>query len=141
MDGMVLGEGEGELTMQERADKRVIILGAGPAGLTAGYELMRHGVPVAILEKDRQRVGGISRTEEHQGYRFDIGGHRFFSKSQEIEDLWTEILGDELLTRKRLSRIYYKGKYFAYPLRATNALFNMGPVEIARCLLSYAWAR
>jgi protoporphyrinogen oxidase len=116
-------------------------MGAGPAGLTAGYELMRHGVPVTVLEKDPRRVGGISRTEESRGYRFDIGGHRFFSKSQEVEDLWTEILGDELLTRGRLSRIYYKGKYFDYPLRATNALLNMGPIETIRCMASYGWAR
>jgi len=121
--------------------KHVVIMGAGPAGLTGAYELLKHGVGATVLEKDPRFVGGIARTVEHDGYRFDIGGHRFFSKSQEIEDLWTEILGAELLTRKRLSRIYYKGKYFDYPLRATNALFNMGPVEIARCLLSYAWAR
>jgi protoporphyrinogen oxidase len=127
--------------MMEESGKQVIILGGGPAGLTAGYELMRHHVPVVVLEKDPHRVGGISRTEERNGYRFDIGGHRFFSKSQEIEDLWTEILGDELLTRNRLSRIYFKGKYFDYPLKAGNALFNMGPIETVRCMASYAWAR
>ncbi len=116
-------------------------MGAGPAGLTAAYELMKHGVSSIVLERDPLLVGGISRTVEHYGYRFDIGGHRFFSKSQEIEELWTEILGDELLTRGRLSRIFYRGKYFDYPLKATNALFNMGPVETVRCLASYAWAK
>src|SRR6266481_6756522 len=101
--------------MSDRANKAVII-GAGPAGLTAAYELSKQGQHVVVLESDPQYVGGISRTVEYHGYRFDIGGHRFFSKSQEIEDLWTEILGDELRTCGRLSRIYYKGKYFDYPL-------------------------
>ena len=122
-------------------DKHVVVMGAGPAGLTAAYELQRHDVPVTVLEMDPVFVGGISRTVEHRGYRFDIGGHRFFSKSQEIEDLWTEVLGDELKTRGRLSRIYYKHRYFAYPLKAGNALLNMGPVETVRSLSSYAWAR
>ncbi|MEO7003521.1 MAG: NAD(P)/FAD-dependent oxidoreductase [Ktedonobacterales bacterium] len=126
---------------QPQASKQVVILGAGPAGLTAGYELMKHRVPVTVLEQDSHYVGGISRTVERDGYRFDIGGHRFFSKSQEVEDLWTEVLGDDLVTCGRLSRIYYQGKYFDYPLKATNALFNMGPVETVRCLSSYAWAR
>src|SRR5712664_3781850 len=116
-------------------------MGAGPAGLTAAYELYKHYVPVTILERDENQVGGLARTVEHRGYRFDIGGHRFFSKSQEVEDLWTEILGDEMLTCDRLSRIYYNGKYFDYPLKATNALLNMGPLETIRCMSSYAWAR
>ncbi len=121
--------------------KHVIVIGAGPAGLSAAYELMKHGISVTVLEQDARFVGGIARTVEHQGYRFDIGGHRFFSKSQEIEDLWTEILGSELLTCKRLSRIYYRKRYFAYPLKAGNALLNMGPIETIRCLSSYLWAR
>ncbi|HEY8864291.1 MAG TPA: NAD(P)/FAD-dependent oxidoreductase [Candidatus Dormibacteraeota bacterium] len=119
----------------------VVIMGAGPAGLTAAYELYKHEVPVTILEKDPKQVGGLARTVEHKGYRFDIGGHRFFSKNQEVEDLWTEILGDEMLTRGRLSRIYYRGKFFAYPIKAFNALWNLGPIEAARCVASYAWAR
>ena len=81
----------------------VLIMGAGPAGLTAAWELMKHQIPVKVLEKDARYVGGLARTVEHNGYRFDIGGHRFFSKNQEIEDTWTEILGDEMLTRGRLS--------------------------------------
>ena len=120
---------------------RVVVLGAGPAGLTAAYELFKHDIPVTILEKDPVQVGGLARTVEHKGYRFDIGGHRFFSKNQEVEDLWTEILGDEMLTRGRLSRIYYRGRFFAYPIKAANALWNLGPPEAARCLASYAWAR
>ena len=116
-------------------------MGAGPAGLTAAYELSKHGVPTTVLELDPQYVGGIARTAQHAGYRFDIGGHRFFSKNQEIEDLWTEILGDEMLVRNRLSRIYYQGKFFDYPLRATNALRNLGPVETVRSMASYAMAK
>ncbi len=125
-----------------QTSKHVVIMGAGPAGLTAAYELvMRHQVGVTVLEKDPRYVGGISRTVEQDGYRFDIGGHRFFSKSQEIEDLWTEIMGEDLLVRPRLSRIIYRGKYFDYPLKAFNALFNLGPVETVRCIASYARAR
>jgi protoporphyrinogen oxidase len=118
-----------------------VIIGAGPAGLTASYELMKHGVTTTVVEKDSRYVGGLARTVEHKGYRFDIGGHRFFSKNEEVEGLWTEILGPELLTRDRLSRIYYQGRYFAYPLKAANALWNLGPVETVRCMASYARAR
>src|SRR5215467_5629348 len=123
------------------AMQRVVIMGAGPAGLTAAFELRRSGVPVTVVERDPHDVGGIARTVCVRGYRFDIGGHRFFSKSAEIEALWTEVLGDELRTCARLSRIYYKGKYFDYPLRAFNALRNMGPIETVRCLASYAGAK
>ncbi|HEY6876199.1 MAG TPA: NAD(P)-binding protein, partial [Candidatus Dormibacteraeota bacterium] len=119
----------------------IVILGAGPAGLTAAYELVRHGAPVCVLEKDAKYVGGIARTAEHNGYRFDIGGHRFFSKSQEVEDLWTELMGDEMLTRDRLSRIYYQGRYYDYPLKALNALRNLGMVETVLCMASYGKAK
>ena len=116
-------------------------MGAGPAGLTAAYELLKRDVPVTVLEKDPKQVGGLARTVEHNGYRFDIGGHRFFSKNEEVEDLWTEILGDEMLNRGRLSRIYYRGRFFAYPIQAFNALWNLGPLEAALCLASYLRAR
>ncbi len=119
----------------------VVIMGAGPAGLTAAYELMKHDVPITVVEKDPEQVGGLARTAEYKGYRFDIGGHRFFSKNEEVEALWTEILGDEMLTRGRLSRIYYRGKFFAYPIKAVNALWNLGPIEAVRCLASYTRAR
>ncbi|HET7465432.1 MAG TPA: NAD(P)/FAD-dependent oxidoreductase [Candidatus Dormibacteraeota bacterium] len=122
-------------------DKPIVVLGAGPAGLTAAYELVRHGAPVCVIEKDPRYVGGIARTVEHNGYRFDIGGHRFFSKSQEVEDLWTELMGDEMLTRGRLSRIYYQGRYYDYPLKAFNALRNLGVRETVLCLSSYAGAK
>ena len=120
---------------------RVGIIGAGPAGLTAGYVLSKASVPVTVLEADPRYVGGIARTARYRGYHFDIGGHRFFSKSREIEDLWTELLPDDMLVRPRSSRIYYRGKFFAYPLRATEVLAKLGPVESARCVLSYVGAR
>ena len=120
---------------------KVVILGAGPAGLTAAYELTKHDVPVTVLEKDPIYVGGLARTVEHNGYRFDIGGHRFFSKNQEVEDLWTEVMQDEMITRGRLSRIYYRGRFFAYPIKAFNALWNLGPIEATRCVFSYGFAR
>ena len=124
-----------------QTDNPIVILGAGPAGLTAAYELVKHGAPVCVLEKDPKYVGGIARTAEHNGYRFDIGGHRFFSKSQEVEDLWTELMGDEMLTRDRLSRIYYQGRYYDYPLKALNALRNLGMLETVLCMASYGKAK
>ena len=118
-----------------------LIIGAGPAGLTTAYELTKAGRSVAIVERDPVYVGGISRTVNYKGYRFDIGGHRFFSKSAEVEAWWTEVMGDEVLQRPRSSRIYYNGKLFDYPLRAGDALSKLGPVEALRCVISYAWAQ
>ncbi|MGQ7830481.1 NAD(P)/FAD-dependent oxidoreductase [Altererythrobacter sp. Z27] len=118
-------------------DVDVAIIGAGPAGLTAGYLLSKQGKSVAIIEKDATYVGGISRTVEHEGYRFDIGGHRFFSKSQQVVDLWNEILPDDFIQRPRMSRIYYEGKFYSYPLRAFEALWNLGVWRSALCMLSY----
>jgi protoporphyrinogen oxidase len=117
------------------------IIGAGPAGLTAAYLLSKAGVPVTVLEGDPQYVGGISKTVTYNGYHFDIGGHRFFSKSREVEDLWTELLPDDMLVRPRSSRILYRNRFFSYPLKATEALFKLGIFESARCMLSYLWAR
>ena len=119
----------------------VAIIGAGPAGLTAGYMLSKAGLRVVILETDPEYVGGIARTAKYKGYHFDIGGHRFFSKSREVEDLWTELLPDDMLQRPRSSRIFYGGKFFAYPLRAAEALFKLGILESALCVLSYGKAR
>jgi len=121
--------------------KRAIVVGAGPAGLTAAYELAKHGSAVAVLESDSKYVGGISRTVDYRGYRFDIGGHRFFSKSSEVEDLWTEILGADMLQRPRSSKIYYGGKFYAYPLKPFEALSKLGLLESALCLLSFLYAR
>jgi protoporphyrinogen oxidase len=119
----------------------VVVIGAGPAGLTAAYELAKRGRTSTVLEAD-DVVGGISRTVERDGWRFDIGGHRFFTKVDEVEQLWHEILPDEdFLLRPRKSRIFYDGKYFDYPLRAFNALGNLGIIEAIKCVASYAWAR
>lgn len=117
-----------------------LIIGAGPAGLTAAYELSKLGLRSNIVEADDQ-VGGLSRTVSYRGYRFDIGGHRFFSKVQLVNDLWHEILCEEFLIRPRLSRIYYSNHFFDYPLKAFNALAGLGPVEAALVLLSYAKAK
>ncbi len=121
--------------------KRVAIIGAGPAGLTAAYLLAKGNQEVVIFEKDPQYVGGISRTESYKGYHFDIGGHRFFSKSKEVEDFWTEILGDEMLERPRSSRIYYNNHFFSYPLVAFEALRKLGIIESGLCVLSYLKAK
>jgi protoporphyrinogen oxidase len=119
----------------------VVVIGAGPAGLTAAYELVKRDRPVTVLEGDSM-VGGISRTAEREGWRFDIGGHRFFTKVPQVEALWHEILPEEdFLLRPRLSRIFYDGKLYDYPLKASNALRNLGLIEATRCVLSYAVAR
>jgi len=131
-----------ELTLPT-GDHRVVVIGAGPAGLTAAYQLAKagHATGTTVLEADNV-VGGISRTAERDGWRFDIGGHRFFTKVAAVERLWFEILGrDEFLLRPRLSRIYYRGKLFDYPLRAMNALKGLGIIEAIRCVASYVWAR
>ncbi|MBK5264529.1 MAG: NAD(P)/FAD-dependent oxidoreductase [Alphaproteobacteria bacterium] len=122
-----------------RADQAVdvAIIGAGPAGLTAAYLLTKKGYSVTVIEKDPTYVGGISRTVEYKGFRFDIGGHRFFSKSKEVVDLWNEILPDDFIQRPRMSRIYYEGKFYSYPLRAFEALGNLGIFRSTLCMLSY----
>src|SRR5579871_2077102 len=119
----------------------VAIIGAGPAGLTAGYLLSKENVPVTILEADPVYVGGIARTAKYKGYHFDIGGHRFFSKSKEVEDLWTELLPNDMLDRPRSSRIFYRDNFFAYPLKAGEALMKLGIFESSRCMLSYFKSR
>ena len=120
---------------------QVVIVGAGPAGLTAAVELGRAGISSQVLESDSV-VGGISRTVERDGWRFDIGGHRFFTKVERVESFWHQILDDgKFMSRPRLSRIYYNNRFFDYPLKAMNALRNLGPIESVRCVLSYIWVR
>jgi protoporphyrinogen oxidase len=114
----------------------VIIIGAGPAGLTAAYQLVQQGIHPKVVEKG-DKVGGIARTETYKGYRFDIGGHRFFTKVEPVKQLWQEVLGNDFIKVPRLSRIYYKGRFFNYPLNIGNTLFNLGIVESLLILLSY----
>ena len=116
--------------------QRVIVVGAGPAGLTAAYLLSKAGVRVTVLEGD-STVGGISRTARYKEFRFDIGGHRFFTKVAPVQALWDEILGDELISVPRLSRIHYRGRFFDYPIRAGNALRGLGPWNALAIALSY----
>ena len=125
-----------------RADGESIgtaILGGGPAGLTAAYILGRRGRPGVVFEADGT-VGGIAKTIEFNGFRFDLGGHRFFTKLQPVAKLWEEMLGEEFLLRPRLSRIYYNGKYFDYPITAKDVVARLGLWESARCALSYLWS-
>jgi len=117
---------------------RVVVVGAGPAGLTAAYLLSKSGVKVTVLEAT-DTVGGISQTVKYKNFRFDIGGHRFFTKVTPVEALWQEILGDQFISVPRLSRIYYNGRYFDYPLKAGNALRSLGPVNALLILFSYLW--
>jgi protoporphyrinogen oxidase len=130
-------------TPPERAPDpgNVVVIGAGPAGLTAAHELAKAGVTSTVLEAD-DIVGGISRTVQRDGWRFDIGGHRFFTKVQRVEAFWHEILeDDEFLQRPRKSRIYYRNKFFDYPIKPLNALTGLGPIEAVRCGLSYLWVK
>jgi protoporphyrinogen oxidase len=119
----------------------VVVIGAGPAGLTAALELARHDVAATVLEADGV-VGGLSRTVERDGWRFDIGGHRFFTKVARVRRFWDEVLpAGDLLLRPRQSRILYRGRFYDYPLRPLPALRTLGPVEAVACAASYLWAR
>ncbi|MCB9009058.1 MAG: NAD(P)/FAD-dependent oxidoreductase [Ardenticatenaceae bacterium] len=117
-------------------DPPIIVIGGGPAGLTAAYELTKQQQTPLVLEK-YDKVGGIARTENYRGYHFDMGGHRFFTKSAQVQQFWQEVLGDDFLRRPRLSRIFYKNKYFHYPLKPFNALWGLGPFEGVRIITSY----
>jgi protoporphyrinogen oxidase len=132
------------LARPEMRDKPTVILGAGPAGLTAGYVLAKQGLPVVVLEAEDQ-VGGIAKTAVRDGYRFDLGGHRFFTKVKEVDDLWHEIMREEFLKRPRMSRIYWRDgrgrtKFLDYPLRGPDVIKKLGPVDLTKAFLSYLWA-
>src|SRR5260370_36336989 len=124
-----------------KVEVEVFLVGAGPAGLTAAYCLTKEMPSVIVIEKDPVYVGGISRTVRYNGFLFDIGGHRFFSKAKEVVVLWQEILPDDFIERLRLSRIFYGGKFYSYPLSAFEALANLGIIKSAACMLSYAYAK
>lgn len=132
-----------DTTTQSKPNTRatpIVVIGAGPAGLAATYDLSKRGQSTICLEADTL-VGGISRTVEYRGFRFDIGGHRFFTKYQTVCDLWHELLGDELLLRSRLSRIYYRNRFFYYPIRPLGALAGLGPAEAVLIAVSYLKAQ
>lgn len=127
--------------MEDHSEKKVVIIGGGPAGLTAAYELRKAEVNAVVLEKDTV-VGGLSRTINHQGYHFDIGGHRFFTKVKAVDDLWHEVLPNgDFLRRQRYSRVYYNGKFLHYPLRFSSAMLHIGVRDGLRVILSYLRAR
>lgn len=137
---MTSGNGKRPVVAQIQRGDRVVIAGGGPAGLTAGYLLARDGFDVTVLESDSV-LGGISRTVRYKDYRFDIGGHRFFTKIPSVEKLWEEILGEEFIEVPRLSRILYNGHFFHYPLKALNAVTGLGLIEAVRIVVSYIQAR
>jgi protoporphyrinogen oxidase len=117
----------------------VLVAGAGPAGLTAAYEAVRRGARALVVEMDTI-VGGHARTAVHNGYRFDMGGHRFFTKMPRVQAIWDELLGDDMLHVPRLSRIYYNRRFFQYPLQITNVLTGLGLWNSAMMGFSYLYA-
>lgn len=123
-------------TVNQLNSPHTVVIGGGPAGLTAAYCLAKHELHSIVLEKG-DRVGGISRTETYKDYRFDIGGHRFFTKVPEVQHLWREVLGDDFIKVPRLSRIYYQGKFFSYPLEPMNAVSNLGFIQSLLIVYSY----
>ncbi|HEV2854323.1 MAG TPA: NAD(P)/FAD-dependent oxidoreductase [Thermoanaerobaculia bacterium] len=125
---------------EDPSEDPAVVIGAGPGGLTAAWELARQGLPAAVVEQD-EAVGGLARTVTYKGYRFDIGGHRFFTKVDLVREIWEEILGEDFLERPRLSRIFYGDKFFAYPLKPFEALRGLGLLETLRIGASYLRAQ
>src|SRR5438067_12002099 len=124
------------LARPEMLEKPTVVIGAGPAGLTAGYLLAKRGLPVIVLEAEDQ-VGGIAKTAVRDGYRFDLGGHRFFTKAKEVDALWHEIMREEFLERPRQSRIYWNGKFLEYPLQGMDVIRKLGPGDLFKAFFSY----
>ena len=124
--------------MSDKSKELVVVVGAGPAGLTAAWELCQRGISTIVLESDPTYVGGLARTVQYRGCRFDLGGHRFFSKNQEIVDWWRDVLDPaDFIEVPRISRIFYNKKFFDYPLKPFNALFNLGPLQSLACVIAY----
>ncbi|MDP9373065.1 MAG: NAD(P)-binding protein, partial [Chloroflexota bacterium] len=121
-------------------ERATAVLGAGPGGLATGYYLSKHGVPVTVLER-APVVGGLARTVERDGFKFDLGGHRWFSKVDEVNAFYKEVIADETVWVRRISRIYFDGKYIDYPLKVGNALAAIGPVKATEALADYGRAR
>ncbi len=119
---------------------QIVVCGAGPAGLTAAYTAVQHDMQVVVLEKSAH-IGGHARTEDYRGFRLDVGGHRFFTKLPEIESIWHDLMGEDFLKVQRLSRIYYRGRFFYYPLRFWNVLKGLGIWESTRILGSFLYAQ
>ena len=122
--------------MENKDTRQFVIIGAGPAGLTAAYELLKHEIGTTVLEQ-YDKVGGLARTENYRGYHFDMGGHRFFTKSEPVNQMWHEVLGEDFLRRPRLSRIFYQDKFFFYPLKTLNALSGLGIWQAILIVLSF----
>ena len=113
------------------------ILGAGPAGLGAALELTKHGVTDILVVERNKIVGGLSRTKVYGGARFDLGPHRFFSKNKEINKIWHDTLGEDFKPVSRLTRIFYKKKYFNYPLSPFDTLIKLGSLESLSAMASF----
>ena len=126
--------------MNPDEQRPVVVIGAGPAGLTAALHLAELDVPVVVVEAN-PRVGGLAQTIEYKGFRFDIGGHRFYTKVAAVRDLWRSMLGPEFLRRPRLSRIFFDGTFFDYPLKPFGALRSLGLRRSLAILLSYLWVK
>lgn len=124
------------MQVKHTSERQVVVIGGGPAGLTAAYELTKREFPTIVVEKEN-KVGGLSRTEQYKGFFFDMGGHRFFTKVKEVNQIWHEVLSKDFLQRPRLSRIYYRQKFFYYPLKPLNALLGLGLLESLLIMLSY----
>ena len=121
-------------------NKGIVIMGGGLTGLSSGYILAKSGLSVKVFESD-STVGGLSKTIVRKGFRFDLGGHRFFTKDRKIDDFVKDLMGDELISVPRKSKIYMRGKYFDYPLKPVNAFFGLGFATTTKIIFDYGTER
>ena len=119
---------------------KLVIVGAGPSGLAAALEATKNSNDVLVFESSNH-LGGLSRTIGFEDCLFDVGPHRFFTKNAEVNQLFNEILGNDQIRVKRLTRIFFKGKYFNYPITPLNALLGLGVFNSIAIFVSYAFAR